>query len=199
MITIGLTGPTGAGKTTVLAALAELDCAVVDCDGVYHQLLDGSPALLRELTDRFGRSILDSRNKLDRKALGRVVFGDSAALADLNRLTHRHILAEVDRLTLRAQAEGRAGILYDAIALWESGLGDKCQVTVAVLAPPEVRIRRIMARDGIPEEYARARVAAQQPDEFYVNRCDYALVNDGSLGPAEFSAKVRALFEKILC
>ncbi len=199
MIIIGLTGPTGAGKTTVLSALEGLDCAVVDCDGVYHRLLETSPELLGELTERFGRSILDSRNKLDRKALGRVVFGDPAALADLNRLTHRHILAELERLTGEAKGSGKRGVVYDAIALWESGLGSRCQVTVAVLAPPEARVARIMARDGIPEEYARARVAAQKDDSYYVNHCDQVIVNDGSLGREEFSQQVRALFTEILC
>ena len=94
---IGITGPTGAGKTTALQALAELDAHIIDADAVYHALLESSATLRAELTARFGPSILDGEGRVNRKALGGVVFGDPAALADLNAITHRFILAEIDR------------------------------------------------------------------------------------------------------
>ena len=79
---IGITGPTGAGKTTALQALAELDAHIIDADAVYHALLESSATLRAELTARFGPSILDGEGRVNRKALGGVVFGDPAALAD---------------------------------------------------------------------------------------------------------------------
>lgn len=199
MKTIGVTGPTGAGKTTVLRTLEGLGCVCVDCDALYHALLETSPALLEELTERFGRSILNSQGRVDRKALGTVVFADPAALADLNAISHRHVLAQCRDLARRAQAEGAKGVVFDAIALLESGLAEDCDVTLAVVAPPQVRLRRIMARDGIGEDYARARVASQRENEYYVNHCDLVISTDDSTKQEELTAQVVKLFSNILC
>lgn len=199
MLTIGVTGPTGAGKTTVLAALGELGCALVDCDRLYHRLLATSPILVSELTDRFGRSILDNQGGVDRKALGRLVFSDEAALADLNAIAHRHVVAACISLVRTAKAQGKRGLALDAVALLESGMGAMCDVTVAVTAPEEVRLKRIMARDGIDESQARARMEAQKPVEYYVNHCDYTIENNGSKTPQQLAQEVRALFADKLC
>lgn len=196
MIVIGITGPTGAGKTTVLNVLADMGGAVVDCDAVYHELLLTSRPMQNELKNRFGQSIFDENGHLRRKELGAIVFGDAQALSDLNAITHRHILAELERLIAQAQAEGRPAIALDAIALLESGAGGLCGVTVAVTAAEDIRVRRIMDREGIPEEYARARVAAQKPAAWFEERCTYTLRNDGSRDA--FESRARALFELIL-
>lgn len=199
MLTIGITGPTGAGKTTVLAVLDKLGCACVDCDVLYHRLLQNSPQLRAELTDRFGRSILDSQGNVDRKALGQMVFADPVALEDLNAITHRHVAAACVSLMDTAKAQGRKALALDAIALIESGLGALCDVTVAVTAPDEVRLARIMARDGIDRDRAQRRMAAQKPSEYYVNRCDHTIVNDGSKTTAELTQEVLRLFADKLC
>ena len=123
---IGITGPTGAGKTTALQALVELDAHIIDADAVYHALLESSATLRAELTARFGPSILDGEGRVNRKALGGVVFGDPAALAELNAITHRFILAEIDRQAAGAEEQGRSAVAIDAIALIESGLGETC-------------------------------------------------------------------------
>ena len=149
-----------------------------------------------ELKARFGGEIFDQNGGLRRKALGAIVFEDKAALADLNAVTHRHILAELERLIARAGAEGRPAVALDAIALLESGAGALCDVTVAVTAPEEVRVGRIMAREGISEEYARARVRAQKPGAWFEARCGHTLRNDGDR--AEFEARARALLAQIL-
>lgn len=199
MKVIGLTGPTGAGKSTVLDALAALDCAVIDCDALYHRLLDTSPVLLEELTQRFGKSILNCQGKLDRKALGRVVFADPQALLELNAIAHRHVLDACRPLIDQARVQGRRGVVIEAIALIESGLADLCDVTVAVIAPREVRLRRIISRDNIPEEYARKRVEAQKPDEYYVNSCDLTITNDGTMSQAKLTRELQTRFSDILC
>ena len=162
---IGITGPTGAGKTTALQALVELDAHIIDADAVYHALLESSAPLRAALTVRFGPS------------MGGVVFGDPAALADLNAITHRFILAEIDRQAAGAEEQGRSAVAIDAIALIESGLGETCGAIVGILAPRELRIRRIMAREGISEDYARKRVESQQGDGFFRIHCDYLLEN----------------------
>ena len=194
---IGITGPTGAGKTTALHALADLGAAVIDCDGVYHDLTENSAPMLDELRRRFGDGIFDSDGALQRKVLGTIVFGDEGALADLNAITHRYVNEEVDRRLDQARGEGRPAAAVDAIALLDSDLRDKCHCTVAVTATDEVRVRRIMARDGIGEEYARLRLAAQKPVEYFEHNSDYTLRNDGE-DPAEFYRRARALFEPLI-
>lgn len=197
MVVIGITGPTGAGKTTVLNVLRDMGGAVADCDAVYHELLRASAPLREELRARFGASIFDANGDLRRKELGAIVFGDARALADLNAITHRHILAELGRLIAQAEAEGRPAIALDAVALLESGAGALCDTTVAVTAAEDVRAARIMAREGIGEDYARARIAAQKPDAWFEERCAHTLRNDGDRGALE--AQARALFKSILC
>lgn len=196
MLIIGITGPSGAGKTTVLGVLEEMGSAVIDCDAVYHRLLAEKGSLLEELRERFGEAVLDRSGALDRKALGNIVFHDPQALAGLNAITHKHVAAEVDRQIAQAKAEGRVAAAVDAIALIESGVSELCHVTVAVTAPADIRVARLMAREGVSEDYARARIAAQQPDSFYEENCTYVLVNDG--GVEEFRRKAQKLFDRIL-
>lgn len=193
---IGITGPTGAGKTTALRAVTDLGGCVIDCDQVYHQLLEESAPMRNELTERFGSGILDSEQRLERKKLGALVFQDKALLTDLNTITHRYVRQRVEELLRTAQAEGRPLAAVDAIALIESGLGTLCDAVVGILAPPEVRVRRIMARDGISEDYARMRVKAQQSDAFFQQNCTAILENTGE--EAGLTRQAKALFEKIL-
>ena len=197
MIVIGITGPTGAGKTTVLNVLRELGGAVADCDGVYHELLSTSVPLREELAARFGPGIFDENGDLRRKELGAIVFGDPDALADLNAITHRHIVSELERRIAQAEGEGRPAIALDAVALLESGAGMLCGTTIAVTAPEELRVGRIMAREGIGEDYARARVKAQKPSAWFEERCAHTLRNDGE--KASLEEQARELFKSILC
>ena len=195
---IGITGPTGAGKTTALNALSSLGAHIIDCDQVYHQLLECSAPMGQALTGRFGPDILDSAGAIDRKKLAGVVFSDPAALADLNRITHRFVLEEIDRQAGQARAEGRPAVGIDAIALIESGVGATCDAVVGILAPAELRVARIMAREGISEEYARQRVQAQQGEEFFRAHCGYILENRGEDTPQAFQARALALFKQLL-
>ena len=121
-----------------------------------------------------------------------------AALAELNAITHRFILAEIDRQAAGAEEQGRSAVAIDAIALIESGLGETCGAIVGILAPRELRIRRIMAREGISEDYARKRVEAQQGDGFFRTHCDYLLENRADDTPEAFQARAKQLFEQIL-
>lgn len=197
MKVIGITGPTGAGKTTALNALADLGGRVVDCDAVYHDLLIHSDLLRSELRQRYGDGVFDDDGMLDRKALGAIVFGDKQALDDLNGITHRYVGRAVDAFIDAARRDAVPAVAVDAIALIESGISDRCACTVAVIAPDEVRVKRIMAREGITEEYARLRIGAQKKEDWFREHCDYILCNDCA-NAEEFEARARALFEKIL-
>ncbi|OUN86402.1 dephospho-CoA kinase [Flavonifractor sp. An52] len=193
---IGITGPTGAGKTTALNVLTELGAHIIDADQVYHDLLAHSTPMGDALTARFGSAILDETGQVDRKALGSVVFADPTALADLNAITHRFIIEEIDRQAAQAETDGRSAVAIDAIALIESGVGETCDAVVGILAPREIRIRRIMAREGIPEDYARKRVEAQQGDGFFRAHCTHILENQGTA--EEFGRKALALFQTLI-
>ena len=194
---IGLTGPTGAGKTTVLHVLEGMGAAVLDADAIYHDLTVSSQPMRQALQERFGPDIYDDQGVLLRKQLGARVFGDSQALEDLNAITHRYIQLEIQRRLDQAQAEGKQVAVVDAIALIESGVADICHITVAVVAKAETRIGRIMARDGIDEVYARKRVEAQKPAEFFETHCQYTLHNDGD-DPGQLEQQATALFDHIL-
>lgn len=196
MIIIGITGPTGAGKTTALNELVRLGGRIYDADAVYHELLKSNFTLRKELEDRFG-PLTDESGAFQRKKLGAIVFADPAALADLNAIAHRYVVAAIGEELKRAREEGCPCAAIDAIALFESGLARLCHATVAITAPPEIRIRRIMEREGISEDYARSRVAAQREDEFFTSRCGYTLINNCS-APEEFARKANELFTQIL-
>ena len=194
---IGITGPTGAGKTTALNALDDLGGHIVDCDAVYHDLLISSDPMKTELRQRYGAEVFREDGSLDRKALGAIVFEDEQALNDLNAITHKYVGIAVDEYIEKARRAGVPAIAIDAIALIESGISDRCHCTVAVTAPDEVRVRRIMKRENITEEYARLRVDAQKKEDWFRANCDYVLVNDCA-DAASFQAKAKALFQKII-
>lgn len=186
---IGITGGSGCGKTTLLNLIRDLGGKVLDCDAIYHDLLIRDTSLLQAIESRFPGTV-ENRN-LDRKKLGNIVFADENALLDLNRITHSAVKSEVLR-QLR-QWDGLAAI--DAIALFEGELAPLCDVTVAVTAPKEARIQRLMVRDSITESYARSRIQAQHDDDWFRERCDYLLENNGDL-PA-FQGICLAFFHQI--
>lgn len=196
MTVIGITGPTGAGKTTALNALRELGVEVIDADAVYHELLRESGEMKGALVGVFGHGILDEQGAVDRKRLAEAVYPDR--LEELNGLTHPLVVEEVCRRVDKARQAGKPGAAIDAIALIESGLGERCDVVVSVLAPLEVRIARIMARDGIDEAYARRRALAQKGEDFFRSNSDYVLENGAEDTPETFGERAKALFRGMI-
>lgn len=195
MITIGITGGTGSGKTTALNYLKSIGAYVVDCDQVYHRLLEQSRPMNDALAARFPEAYENGR--LLRKKLGSIVFGDPAALEDLNGITHPYVSDEIEKMRKEQEARGCRLFAIDAIALLESGLRDRCDVVVGVTAPEELRVGRLAKREGISEEYARMRIAAQKPDSYFEENCDYILRNESS-DLNRFWALCKELFTEII-
>ena len=169
---LGITGGTGCGKTTLLTCIGSQGGLILDCDAIYHDLLRTDPALLGAIEKRFPGTV--ENGVLQRKKLGKLVFSDEKALNDLNQITHSAVKAEV----LRRLAHKPKLAAIDAIGLFEGGLAELCDVTVAVTAPEEARLRRLMIRDGIDRDYAKRRIAAQKSAEWFRERCDFCLENN---------------------
>ena len=187
---IGITGGTGCGKTTLLKEIEARGGLVLDCDAVYHELLTRDDALLSAIDHRFPGVVVDK--KLERKKLGAIVFADPQALRDLNAITHGAIRAEI----LRRLAEKPALAAVDAIALFEGGLAELCDTTVAVCAPVEARVQRLMNRDNISREYAENRIKAQRSESWFREMCAYTLYNVGT--QEEFRDKCGAFLDELL-
>ena len=169
---LGITGGTGCGKTTLLNVIKTYGGLILDCDAIYHQLLATDHSLLAAIEARFPGTVEDGA--LQRKKLGAIVFADEKALSDLNAITHGAVKQEVLR---RLEAAPKLAAI-DAIALFEGGLAELCDMTVAVVAPVEDRVKRLMARDGIREDYAHSRIAAQHEEGWFRERCDHVLENN---------------------
>lgn len=191
---IGITGGTGCGKTTALSEFEALGALVIDCDALYHELLETDGQMLADIERSFPGTVTDG--KLDRKALGATVFSNEAALEDLNAITHHYIGVEFDKRLRDWAMQGGTLAAVDAIALIESGLGARCKAVIGVVAEKTTRIERIMKRDGISYEYALMRVAAQYPNEYFEEKCGYVLHNDGS--EADFRKQCKKLFKEVL-
>ena len=186
---IGITGGTGCGKTTLLNLIRDQGGLILDCDAIYHELLRTDGEMLGAIDARFP-GVVES-GALNRKKLGAIVFSDEQALLDLNAITHSAVKREV----LRRLESRPALAAIDAIGLFEGGLAELCGVTVAVTAPAEDRIRRLMVRDGISEEYARSRIAAQKDESWFCGKCGYCLENDSGIDV--FRAKCLAFLTEL--
>ena len=190
-VVIGITGGTGSGKTSALNAIRDLGGVVIDCDAVYHEMLNQDAELRHAIEVKF-HGVFNSDGSLNRKKLGELVFENKERMAQLNEVIYQFLVPEVQR---RARDGNLTAI--DAINLIESGVGELCDRTVAITAPAELRVRRIMARDGIDERYARMRVSAQKSDEFYRSKCDYELSNTADT-PEAFRETARVFFERLI-
>lgn len=189
---IGLTGGSGTGKGTFAALLRDKGAGWVDADAVYRRLCAENREMLHELDTAFG-GVLDENGVLDRKKLAAIVFADPDELKMLNGITLPYIrAASLDEM--RAQG-GCPFVLYDAPTLFEVGADDLCERIIGVLADTEVRVKRIMARDGLDETAARARIGAQPDADFYRTRCDYIVENNG--GIADLQQQADAIFENL--
>lgn len=176
-LVVGLTGGSGAGKSTVSDVWRKNGAFIADCDKIAREIVQPNMPALAEIEKQFDGVIM-SDGTLDRKKLGSIVFADSEALKRLNEITHKYITERIVRLI----GENTADVyVIDGAVLFESGLAKECGVMCAVLADNDVRVDRIIARDNISREQAQKRINSQAENSFFEKSCDYIIYNNGQL------------------
>lgn len=176
MVVIGLTGGSGSGKSTIASLMRQRGINVIDADQIGRVVVEKGKPALTEIVEGFGEGVLQSDGTLDRKKLASIVFTDREQLKKLNRITHKYITAIVKEELAACKADIS---VIDAAVLKESGILDMCDYVIAVTADKELRIERIIARDGITREAAQNRISSQEPDAKYIQYADFVIDNSG--------------------
>jgi dephospho-CoA kinase len=193
---IGIVGGVGSGKSTVAAALAELGCAVVDCDAIGHErLADGD--VRDEIRRRWGDEVFDHEGQVDRDALAAVVFANADELAALGAIMHprirRRMMEQIDRAR---QDPSVAAIVVDGAVLFEAGCDALCTHLVFVDAPAAERQRRVREQRGWDVESWRRREKSQIPLDKKAESCDYTIGNSSSV--SHLRERIRQLFNTLV-
>ncbi len=182
---IGLTGQTGAGKSTVRHIFREKGASVIDADTVAHEITEKNNDCIYDIVSHFSCAVLNGDGTINRKALGKRVFSDKKELAVLNKIIFPYILEEIEHRVAEKAAEGAENIVIDGATIIESGCGKLCDMLISVTADEAIRTRRIIRRDNISREDAERRVAAQKPEEFYTENSDIVIENEESFDSLE--------------
>jgi dephospho-CoA kinase len=191
----GLTGGIASGKSTVAARFRELGLPVLDADQLSRQAVAPGTSGLSEIVKHFGEGVLREDGTLDRAKLGAIVFSDEEKRRTLNRILHPRIAARTMDAAQGLMERGETLGCYEASLIVENGLQDRFRPLVVVAASDEAQVARVMARDGLGEAEARARIAAQMPVSEKVKAADYVIHNDGSL--EDLLRKADAVLEAI--
>lgn len=174
---IGITGLTGAGKGTVAQKLIAYGCYHIDADRVAREVINNSETVKKQLQNRFGEDIIDKDGQIYRPVLAQRAFADTESTNALNEITHPAVTEKIKEIIAEKEKEGYKAVIIDAIALFESGEDKLCDFTVAVVAPMEIRLERIIKRDNITLEKAMERINAQKSEDFFTRQADFILWN----------------------
>jgi dephospho-CoA kinase len=190
---VGLTGGIGSGKSAVARMFQEHGAVIVDTDAIAREVVVPPSPVLDAIRAEFGDAVIDASGALDRDAMAKIVFADEAKRLRLNELTHPEILKRV--LARIGRYAPATMVVVVVPLLFESGFDRNCQKVVAVVAPQEVRLRRVMDRDGASEAAVRARMRAQLPDGDYERRADLVIRNTGA--EADLRGEVDAAWDAL--
>ncbi|MDE6086790.1 MAG: dephospho-CoA kinase [Oscillospiraceae bacterium] len=191
LLVIGLTGQTGAGKSTVSEIFAEQNFKIINADQVARDVVEPGMPCLQELAMQFGSGILNPDHSLNRKALAGIVFTDPEKLKLLNQIIHPAIIRNIRELIRDSADAGEKFILLDAPTLFESKADQLCDKIISVIADPQVRCERIMQRDHLTRQSALDRMNSQFTEEYFISHSDYVIENHSSL--EELAEKSRKL------
>jgi dephospho-CoA kinase len=189
----GLTGGIASGKSQVAALLRARGVPVIDADAVAREVVEPGRPALAAIAARWPGVVQQGR--LDRKALGAVVFADPAERRALEAIVHPRIQEEVQRRMAELEAQGEPRLVYEAALLLENGLDRALDATLVVAAPPEVQAARLVARDGLTPEAAQARIAAQMPLQEKLARATFVIENHGDL--PDLARRVDAVWRQV--
>lgn len=178
---IGLTGQTGAGKSTVSEVFAENGYVIINADHISRKVVEKGSECLKELTEIFGLNILNPDDTLNRKELAKIVFADKTKLEMLNSIIYPYITTEIISQIRHYSENGKKLILLDAPTLFESHSDDFCEIIISVVAKPEIRKERIIQRDNITAEQAQNRMDSQLSTEFFIEHSDFIIENNDSV------------------
>ncbi|MGN1458562.1 MAG: dephospho-CoA kinase [Acutalibacteraceae bacterium] len=194
-IVVGLTGQTGAGKSTVSGIMKNLGCTVISADKIAREATQTGSECLKRLADCFGYDIINNDGSCNRKRLAQKAFSSRKSTDLLNSITHPWILRRTAEYISECKSNGSDIIIFDAPQLFESGGEKMCDLVVSVTAPPETRLSRIMNRDGITKDEALLRINAQFDESYYTSKADYVI--DGSQPLEQVKEKVTEIIAEI--
>ena len=199
VMVVGLTGQTGAGKSTVSKVFSANGFSVINADLVARKVVEKGTTCLDEIADFFGSSIISEDGTLNRKALAAIVFSDKAKLETLNTIIYPYITGEILRQIRSFASNGEKFILLDAPTLFESRADDFCEIIISVLADADIREKRIISRDSLTQDEARKRMNSQYDEDFFISHSDYIIHNNGELDAVneiskEVSDRIKDLF-----
>jgi dephospho-CoA kinase len=200
VMVIGLTGQTGAGKSTVSKAFVQNGFRLIDADAISRHVVARGSHCLADLQECFTDAILTPDGELDRKVMASIAFSDHRKLEMLNTIMYPYIVGEILRMIHRFSQQNHKLILLDAPTLFESRADDFCDLIISVVAKPELRMQRIMERDHISEKAAQQRMEMQLTEEFFRLHSDTVLENNSSFSELwdaaqELSAKLIRYYE----
>lgn len=185
-LVIGLTGPSGVGKTLISNTFLKFNIPIIDADKEAKEVTSPNSPCLKELEDYFGREILNDDGTLKRRHLANIAFSDPEKKEMLNKITHKYIKTNIDNKIDEYKKNGSLGVVLDAPVLIESGRHKKCDKVICVISNKDIRINRIINRDNLSHDEAIKRINAQHDDDFYISNSDYIIINNDNIEDAIF-------------
>lgn len=178
VMVVGLTGQTGAGKSTVSKVFLQNGFVLIDADLISRLVVQKGSKCLAEIADCFPADVITEDGELNRRALAAIVFSDMGKKEILNSIMYPYIMALILQEIHRYADNGQKLILLDAPTLFESRADDFCELIISVVAREPLRLARIMERDSLTEEQAQARIDSQLPETFFIGHSDFIIKNN---------------------
>jgi dephospho-CoA kinase len=195
-LAFGLTGGVASGKSTVAAYFQALGAYIIDADRIGHEVIEPGRPAYQEILSHFGKGILDSSGRIDRKILGPLVFANPQQLRALNAIVHPRIIARQQELANeQSQRNPRAVVIVDAALIFEAGIGGTLRKVMVAWCRPEQQVERLMAKAGVSLEEAERRIRSQMPVEEKRRRADYVIDCSGTLEQSR--VQVDAIFAEL--